>query len=132
MTLPLDGGKGNEMNKDEIEKMDAGREMDDLIATEVMEWAIGDRGAHYIGNDGHNVCFIIAGDFQPSTNISAAWDVVKKLIADDDNLDIDLSTTFLGWKCEISNSSRNTFIGRDPSAPLAICRAALLAMSAAN
>ena len=65
------------MTKDEIMQMEAGREMDELIATEVMGWAIGDRGAHYVYNDGVNVHFVIAGEFEPSTDISAAWQVME-------------------------------------------------------
>jgi hypothetical protein len=90
------------MTKDEILNMPAGTKMDDLIAELVMHDPMGQVWSrHY------------------STDISAAWEVVEKMQGD-------------FWKLEfIGGSYRARFINSklhqwELTAPLAICRAALL------
>jgi len=71
------------MTRDEILKMEAGREMDALIAREVMGWkkiVLGSYG-YWVEEDGsgayttkHQV-----GDWCPSEDIAAAWQVVEKM-----------------------------------------------------
>jgi len=111
------------MTRDEIMSMEAGREIDALIAEKVMGWK---RRPVWHGSD-MKMCLIHPSDgtYYPdefpnySEDISAAWAVVKSL--DNQNFDICILNTVGGWKCEISG-----YIARNCPAPLAICRAALL------
>ena len=60
--------------------MKPGPELDALIADKVMNWYLSDIDSHYYpkGSDS-DVSVIISYRFRPSTDISAAWQVVEKL-----------------------------------------------------
>ena len=111
----------------DIDKMEAGPEMDARVATDIMKWTAERKPGlpHLWLPPGH----FISG-WQPSKDISAAWLVVEKMRE-------------LGWNLEIGVSfhDANTYAvccWKDPiyddehyiadTAPVAICRAALKAM----
>lgn len=108
------------MTKDEIMNMPAGREMDALI------------GHHVMGLVGPSDIY-----WEYSTNISAAWDVVEK-IGEKKNTQLYLCTNFssefgnqfyaeifINWDGEAENVVTSATA---ETAPLAICRASLLAV----
>ncbi len=103
------------MTRDEILKMPAGREMDKLIQSFVMgglppvrmDWIMS-----YIPNY--------------STNIAAAWEVMEEMRRR--NRPISIYTSVGGWMTNFDFGA----ISSDESAPLAICRAALLAVQSAS
>jgi hypothetical protein len=124
------------MTRNEILNMEAGREMDALIAEKVMgispqkvegypefddtrEWV--DIGDYVVYPEGVGVCKRLP-DY--STNIAAAWLVVEHFCVG--VFDIKLVTTVRGWKCEIYHD-RTEVSANSEKAPLSICRAALLA-----
>jgi YHS domain-containing protein len=121
------------MNYDEME---AGREMDALVAEKVMGWYRGTQGLYYFCEE-HGSERWITDDpqyadrkhWRPSEDISAAWEVVEKLT----------SIGAFGTIYFSSNKVSVTFITKEsnipylhsvaPTAPLAICRAALKAVA---
>src|SRR4030042_3107738 len=128
------------MIRDEVLIMPAGREMDAFIAEYVMgieilrtpksaicngcrvnmgTWAVVEKNYHEWGDKVEDVHLY-------STDISAAWEVVEK------SVDFELSRTIWsphGWECGIRlNEEDSTIWGKGATAPLAICRAALLAV----
>jgi hypothetical protein len=118
--------------------MEAGPEMDRLINEQVMGWEVrstgmGD-GSFYIVIGGDEVNTRRGDDFRPSTDIAHAWEVVDHL-------------NELGWEVEVlswqtcrperwtwsamaqhRDRQQSTQRQRADTAPLAICRAALLAV----
>jgi hypothetical protein len=121
------------MTRDEILNMPAGREMDALIAEKVMGWVWAHSPEPYIsgwykkGSGGD-----FTQSFEPSTDISAAWEVVDKM---DEKFSFILecnnppSTIEYKWFCELY-AKCEPYIDYEvysSTAPLAICRAALLA-----
>jgi len=120
------------MTRDEILKLEPGPELDRLVAERVMEWKEGQKILQSLE------CGIgILGEKalpRYSTDIAAAWEVVKKMLDS-------------GWGCEIyspnnpyaledidkwfvvfAKSELLDYRAKASSAPLAICRAALLAV----
>jgi hypothetical protein len=93
------------MTRDEILNMPAGREMNRLVAIKVMGY-------------GENP--VIWARY--SENITAAWQVVENVLKNTD-CDCTLKTTMRGWDCELYRDHANA-----ETAPLAICRAALIAV----
>jgi hypothetical protein len=61
------------MTRDEVLAMKPGRELDALVAGRVMGWRVFETK---LIKDGY-VAYL--ADFNPSTNIAAAWEVVEKL-----------------------------------------------------
>ena len=118
-------------------EMEAGRELDALVAEKVMGWTRDDRGAwvppgcrplrngYYTERPG---CY--------STDIAAAWRVVEAMrVAGwytkvEDGHDGPPSENPRGWHCRVSRAY-DWFEGWADTAPLAICRAALAAVGAA-
>jgi len=106
-----------------IEEMESGPELDVLVAEKVFGWQWNIRnGVCYAEHD----CFNAADcwpQFRPSTDIADAWTVVQKF------KDYD-------WKIESHGDGETFTIYKDgthycgdaPTAPLAICRAALKAI----
>ena len=111
------------MTHDEIDKLEAGRKLDALVAEKVMGWI-----------SGNSATVTTTGDVKwfetpaYSTSISAAWEVVEKFEDsevfrnDDDNGPIEWHCRLGYWKTGILGH------GIAPTAPLAICRAALKAV----
>lgn len=91
--------------------MEAGRELDALIAEKIM-------GQDYSLNSLEG-SLVLKDPPHYSTNIAAAWEVVEKL-----GPDWDLISMEQGWIASVGSSER----ARAETAPLAICLAALKAM----
>ena len=107
------------MTRDEILNMPAGREMDALIAVAI-GWVIEDVTA--ISPSGSKWARNVHGDdaWLPyySTDIAAAWEVVVEF-----NNECTLNNVHGIWGVHFHGG-----VGESKSAPLAICRAALLAV----
>jgi hypothetical protein len=120
----------------DIDTMEAGRELDALIAEEVMGFAVSMDGC-----DKPRIEEIINGrsryDVLPpySTSISAAWEVVEKI----KSMGLAVWLGFEGGRWQAIFGIENKYVvlpeaGGDyealaPTAPLAICRAALRAVA---
>ena len=106
------------MTHDEILKMPAGREMDELVIQQFMKWKViwrGDTGYAY--NDGKYGARI---NWHPSTDIAAAWEVMEK------GFEMGYPFRLFGYTGDWSCTMR--FTAYAEIAPLAICRAALFAV----
>ena len=125
------------MTPEEIEKLEAGRELDVLIAEKVMCWI----NFHEIVIGGqHKWCGSSSqwdglGELVPqySSEIAAAWQVVEKLKElSATNIVIEMLQYSEEWWCEvrgISNSKGESLqSAKDKTAPLVICKAALKAL----
>jgi hypothetical protein len=113
------------MTNDEILNMEAGLEMDELVTESVMGWerrTFKHDGVDFWHLPGTARCEL---DVPPySTDIAAAWQVVEKAsLFKLDCLQIHDSSD---WWCEIALEGRPYEATAD-TAPLVICRAALLA-----
>lgn len=100
------------MTRDEIENMQAGQDMDLLVSDKVLRFTSKDWNARFFSSNGNRTQF--------STDISDAWIVLLK---------------FPEVYIEYKNEEYFVMIGddfdasvTDKSAPLAICKAALLAV----
>lgn len=120
------------MTRDEILNMPVGREMDALVAEKVLGW-------QWQGFEGgYQRLYINDGDYRRygaireggeteytnnlhnySTEMGAAWDVVEKF-----NNQCMLNNVHGLWECYFPGN----VMGLAETAPLAICRAALLAV----
>ena len=123
------------MTRDEILNMPAGEEIDKLVAEKVMGWhivEIRDGGRNqFVDSDGHYQHIVSRYDYyedgedfnticwHPSESILWAWEVVEKL--KEYSLWIDLNASPDGYQVGFADY----FVFAE-SAPLAICRAALL------
>lgn len=112
------------MTETEIDKLQAGQELDELILKYVFKDSIGDdgRGSRMAFFDQHRY----------SADIAAAWQVVEKLRAK--GLYIASFGNGSGlYGCTFARASHDwkpEWTGEGATAPLAICRAALKAVSA--
>lgn len=138
------------MTRDEILNMEAGREMDALVATIIMGLEVhrleksyrGERstpGSKVPGEWIHHVLYVYHTPTSRnldvshySANISAAWEVVEKLQAEPLEYYFGINRTpsipyektgRTHWHCELGGK-----MGYADTAPLAICKAALLAV----
>lgn len=121
-----------------IDEMQAGREMDALVAEKVMGWTtrfakLCDYEPLRVWSNGAVTYY---DDDLPrfSTYIAAAWMVVEKFKADGAMFSLDFGNGKNGFSCYIrmnekdkSGHSNEAFATAD-TAPLAICRAALKVM----
>ena len=121
------------MTREEIGKLEAGRELDALVAEKVMGWRLLD--PPQADQPSYWATWVMlphreaAKDWSPSTNIAAAWEVVERLRANGYSW---MQFTLIAdqWDLEMGQGGHD--IGCDtlaPTAPLAICRAALKAAS---
>lgn len=121
-----------------VDDMPAGREMDALVAEKVMgwilspaKWLVRDRKAIAIpGNPiGPKTWEDLDAPGLPrySTDIAAAWQVVEKLFAIGSFFSVESPNNGVGWSCGITRGRDTIEYILADSAPLAICRAALLA-----
>jgi len=133
------------MTRDEILKLQAGREMDALIAEHVMGHTVNYNA--YLYSLGKTISGISEGFSELahySTNIYAAWEVVHKMCQDPPEdcwtgptmqMNVDASETRGKYEVvfdyldslDFNQSSTQAYA---ETAPLAICRAALLAVMA--
>ncbi|RLG44476.1 MAG: hypothetical protein DRN81_04505 [Thermoproteota archaeon] len=133
------------MTRDEILRLEPGPELDRLMAEEVMGWEEGED--FDCSKEGPLIYYpsrnrVLGRKWSPSTDIAAAWEVIRKMLDS-------------GWGCEIYSPNNPyalenadkwfvvfaksgpivmqlNFSAKAPSAPLAICRAALLAVKEAS
>lgn len=98
------------MTEDEIRNMPAGRYIDLLIGRDVMNFSS-------LGPSTNDWC--------PSTDMAMAWEVVDKMEYPHP-ANFEIRRLQSAWVCEISNPYPNIIVFAD-TAPLAICRAFLLA-----
>lgn len=112
------------MNREQIENMPAGRKMDNLIAEHVfrLEKPAYPNDDKFIYMEGSLGYYRFASPY--STDISAAWQVVEKMreksgVVLSDFLNND-------WSCHFVDAGKEIVA---ETLPLAICRAALLAVS---
>ena len=111
------------------------RELDALIAEKVMGWDyrcfvdkpvehLRDKYAWFNEDAGIAGEFVAGWDWSPSTSIASAWMVVEKMEGQ-----VLLTRTIGGkWICEIIWGMEYTYQPEAPTAPLAICLAALKAV----
>lgn len=126
---------------DNIDEMPAGRELDDLIATNVMGWHR-NYGPFWLYSDGRQVLdwtvdplppgwenASMSDRFRPSTSIEAAWLVVEKLKESKWSVCVEDTTPAPNWwVCFAHNIEDKEFHAEAPTPPLAISRAALKAV----
>jgi hypothetical protein len=130
------------MNRDEILKMEAGVLMDALVAERVMGWHnvhktsfYNDTATHWQSSLGD--AFLVGAKDDKmyeyripyySTDIAAAWEVVEKLQSQ--NIKVTISTFGENWWIEIFDYTTEKVVRKafGTTAPLAICRAVLLAV----
>jgi hypothetical protein len=124
----------DKMTRDEILKMEAGPELDALIAEKVMEWTEWPISGDYVtlhGKTGHTI-----DTFNPSSDISAAWEVVEKLQDTPTEYFFEICKTPVIWRQSGKPTHWHVELGGQKAyadaAPLAICRAALLAVMEAE
>lgn len=116
------------MTKDEILKLEAGEKTDALVDTLVLNRVVCrcrlDDTLHYLNDT--KTCRVCNRSIAKarSTDIAAAWEVVEKII---EITELDIFSLGGQWFCDLRKRDNcKTFGG--PSAPLAICRAALLSI----
>jgi hypothetical protein len=103
------------MTRDEILNMKAGTKINQLVW-----WKVFDMEPMPPNNN-----MLLLPDY--SIDISAAWDVVDKILKTFPADDIELRTTIRGWICIIGSIGVD-YKSNAETAPLAICRAALIAV----
>jgi hypothetical protein len=112
-------GRGRTMT--DINRMQAGREMDALVAEKVM-------GCNHVIR--HLTGWVCADDHQAvpkySVDIAAAWEVVGKL--QKQGMAMSLVFGVYTWECKFGDASDVFGQAKHSDVPLAICRAALKAV----
>ena len=130
------------MSEDEIRQMEAGRALDALVAEKIFHIEVELRpltnhGGYLVPEDWYPagaLCHPAKAIPHYSTDIAAAWEVVDKWA------EIEKSPVSVNWGTmsgEDPHASAVSFFGSGlvvvaPTAPLAICRAALLAVMEAG
>ena len=131
----------------QVDEMEAGRELDALVAEKVMGWRRVSDGQFYFWPskemvealrmshpDLLAVDYFAAPEF--SADIAAAWKVVEKMYSDGWTVSVgSLAAKPRGWRCTVSHMHADDFYRHPESyeanadtAPLAICRAVLKAV----
>lgn len=105
----------------DIDQMQAGQELNDRIATGVMWWTLdpGEGGWHTPAG------FRPVSEFDPSTNIAHAWEVVEKMAVDGFIPRIGNHGAGHWWVTVQFQQGAIQHTASANTAPLAICRAAL-------
>lgn len=129
------------MTKEEILAMKPGNELDDMVASEIMEWQQGgDEGEVWLDKEDHYTDYFVTGRapgisdcyWKPSTDISAAWQVLDELKK---KWDCVLLVWDVGvWDIHLENytTRKEFYLGTEAGEtyekiPEAICKAALIA-----
>jgi hypothetical protein len=128
------------LEENDIDNLLAGRELDRRIVLDVMGWkpwespyAEGPSGrTYFISDDQVDYDF---PDFKPSRDIAAAWEVVAKIQDLLENFTMVFNSDrgrgnneWRIWKQELGPEENEEPLAGAPTAPLAICRAALKAV----
>lgn len=121
------------MRKEEILNMPAGDEIDILVGENVMGWHKywDERIKCFLWHNKENksATFVSGSffhDWSPSTDIEAAWEVVDKAVYFE--LSQPQNYEDKSWYCAMALEGTRTHDAQADTAPLAICRAALLAV----
>lgn len=117
------------MTRDEILNMPAGRVLDAVVAERVLNWTHIKHNEllneYSVGKD-PDVGWRVIPNF--STDIAAAWEVVEKMPFGYELRLCDYKGSIVRWQAEFHEPGAKTLMVWADTAPLAICRAALLAM----
>lgn len=118
----------------EVDKeLEAGQALDDLVATTVMGWC-SPEGYNYwmtLFGDGNFDLHALRATWHPSESIEAAWEVVEKMVTERRMFRLGFNGNGYHFECSLPDGKYPVFdSGTYPTAPLAICAAALLAISA--
>lgn len=113
--------------------LEAGRELDALVAEKVMGWASVHPGDEYDPRTPGSLVYVgITPDQRQlailppyTTDIGAAWQVIETLAARGVSLDMQYRVFTAEWELNVGGA-----LGYGETAPLAICRAALEAVGA--
>jgi len=126
----------------EIDEMEAGPELDRLVAEEVMGWTVEEHDGKplHIHKTADKRHWIWLCHWEASADIGIAWEVVEWLSEESVGpspvtLGGGLNDDDLEWCCEVGPYNSNGDARAEayaPTAPLAICRAALKARRAAK
>ncbi len=115
------------MTHNEILNMPAGREMDALIAEKIFGNFV-----HRLSGGKYGIGSLMLEIPNYSTDIADAWEVAEKLHKENDIFDVwHEKDTGFDWWCEVVNNGGG-WSANAKNAPLAICRAALLAVMEAE
>lgn len=121
------------MTREEILGMEAGLELDSLIAEKVMGYKKEFNKRTVIRGTEHFYRLWVSGNeiispialYQPSRDIKAAWEVVEKLVTS--NKRVMIYNLIQGFKVKIFLSTGEVIVNINAkTAPEAICKAALL------
>lgn len=114
------------MTREEILSMSAGKELDELVAEKVMGWErTGQCWKDERGNT-RTIELTSFGSFEPSTDITAAWEVVE-LIGKDYGVEVYHEDGLS--ECAVGSLHKPEIVRVEAlTAPEAICKAALLAV----
>ena len=127
------------MTREEILKLEPSPELDRLVAERVMEWqessdfAIEKETGDLLKIDLSDSIFKGLWKWSPSTDIAAAWEVVNKLLSRY-NISIYSGRYPIRWFVQMVavEDWETKALVEDENLPLAICRAALLAVMEAD
>ena len=127
------------MTREEILKLEPSPELDRLVAERVMEWqessdfAIEKETGDLFKIDLSDSIFKGLWKWSPSTDIAAAWEVVNKLLSRY-NISIYSGRYPIRWFVQMVavEDWETKALVEDENLPLAICRAALLAVMEAD
>lgn len=116
------------ISEQQIRDMEPGRELDALVADKVMGWELSATQTNWMHD--HNIAAIVV-NWHPSTNISAAWEVVEKMqkrfnffIANERG-EKEIRCTFQWYRGGVDNMLEYVIAA---TAPEAICKCALIAI----
>ena len=110
-------------------------ETEQLVIDKILGWELTDRG-FYADKDGQSPeSYYTPANFKPGRDIAAAWAILEQLQKQSD-FEFILETAWdelddapvLYWDCLIRVRSNPPGISLEPTAPLAICKASLLAV----
>ena len=113
------------MTHDEILALPAGPELDAVMARKVMGFELApadDEGFRWWDGPNRKCYLYEENTFHPSTEIEAAWTVIKKMQMETTSFGVYWNPE--GWYACFDDGNRH--YGYAEKAPLAICRAALL------
>src|SRR3990167_9984414 len=108
------------MNEIEIDKLEAGRELDAMIADRVMGFSFNSYGHSFTGH-GHPGWHALDKLPAFSNNIAAAWQVVEKMRLSPWRW-FEMAHRPSGYMCNMTGNVQHSIYA--PTAPLAICKAA--------
>lgn len=111
-------------SREEILSMTVGRDLNMLIAEKVMGWEYGE---DYFESMGKIKRGSLSDTFDPSAEMSDAWEVVEKMRTEHKQFITIIDNPHLNYDVRFSGSKSKEY-HRLSSLPWAICRASLLAV----